>query len=315
MKEKSSWLLLVPQLPPRPAYLRVKLWRRLRDIGAVALKNSVHALPDRPDCAESFRALQREIESSGGGALLCEARFPDARGERDVRAAFMAAREADYQSLEKELRVLAQKRPRRRKPELDLKLDRIRQRLAQIAALDFFGARGRKPIDALLTQLEHSHIARSKPSTSPGLDAASLRGRVWVTRQGIHVDRIACAWLILRFIDADAKFRFVADRAYRPRKGELRFDMPGAEFTHEGDQCSFETLLKAAAPGDAALQAIAEIVHDLDIEDGKFGRPEAAGLGLVISGICETQASDMDRIARGSVLLDGVYARLRRKSG
>lgn len=312
MNVKPSWLLLVPQLPARPAYLRVKLWRRLRDIGAVALKNSVHALPDRPGCAESFRALQREIESSGGSALICAAQFPDPRSERDVRAAFVAAREADYQALEKELRSLAQKR--RRKPDLDIKIGKARQRLAQIMALDFFGARGRKPIEALLTQLEHSHIARNRSSASPGLDAGSLHGRVWVTRQGIHVDRIACAWLILRFIDADAKFRFVADRVYRPRKGELRFDMPGGEFTHEGDQCSFETLLKAAAPGDAALQALAEIVHDLDIEDGKFGRPEAAGIGLVIGGICETQAGDMDRIARGSVLLDGVYARLRRKA-
>ena len=311
MKEKSSWLLLVPQLPARPAYLRVKLWRRLRDIGAVALKNAVHALPDRPGCAESFYALQREIECSGGSALVCAAQFPDPRSEREMRAAFAAARQADYQALEKELRGLVQKR--RRKPDLDIKVAKARQRLAQITALDFFGARGRKPIEALLTQLEHSHITRTRPSASSGLDAVSLRGRLWVTRQGIHVDRIACAWLILRFVDADAKFRFVADRAYRPRKGELRFDMPGAEFTHEGDQCSFETLLKVAGPGDPALQAIAEIIHDLDIEDGKFGRPEAAGLGLVISGICETQAGDMERIARGAAVLDGVYARMLRR--
>lgn len=313
MTEKSSWLLLVPQLPSRPAYLRVKLWRRLRDIGAVALKNAVHALPNRPDCAENFRRLLREVESSGGSALLCESSFSDPRSERDIRAAFCAAREADYLALEKELRAMTQAH-RRRKPELDLKLDKIRQRLAGIVALDFFGARGRKPIEALLTQLEHSHIARHAPSAPTGLDAAALKGRLWVTRQGIHVDRIACAWLVLRFVDAEAKFRFVADRSYRPRKGDVRFDMPGAEFTHEGDQCSFETLMKAVAPKDPAVQAIAEMVHDLDIEDGKFGRPDAAGIGLAISGICETRSADMDRIAQGVALLDGVYARLRRKS-
>ena len=311
MTEENSWLLLIPQLPARPAYLRVKLWRRLRDIGAVALKNSVHALPDRPGCADSFRSLQREVESSGGSALICSAHFPDPRGERDVRAAFIAAREADYQALEKELRGLAQ--TRRRKPDIDIKVGKARMRLAQIATLDFFGARGRKTIEALLTQLEHSHIARSKPP-SP-LDGVALKGRIWVTRQRIHVDRIACAWLILRFIDPAARFRFVADRAYRPRKGELRFDMPDGEFTHEGDRCSFETLLKAAGPRDAALKVIAEIVHDLDIEDGKFGRPEAAGIGLAISGICETRSGDMDRVARGASLLDDVYARLRRKTG
>ena len=311
MEEKSTWLLLVPQLSARPAYLRVKLWRRLRDIGAVALKNSVHALPDRPGCADDFRTLQREIESSGGSALLCAAHFPDPRGERDVRAAFIAAREADYKVLEKELRGLAQ--TRRRKPDIDIKVGKARQRLAQIVALDFFGAKGRKAIETLLTQLEHSHITRSNASNP--LDGAALKGRTWVTRQRIHVDRIACAWLILRFIDPAARFRFVADRAYRPRKGELRFDMPDAEFTHEGDRCSFETLLKAAGPKDAALNVIAQIVHDLDIEDGKFGRPEAAGIGLAISGICETQSGDMDRVVRGANLLDDVYARLCRKNG
>jgi hypothetical protein len=313
-ESSAPWLLLVPQLPSNPAYLRVKLWRRLREVGAVALKNAVHALPNRPECAEQFRALLREVEAHGGSGLLCEGSFPDPRSEKDVRAAFLSAREADYSALEKELRTLAQKhqRAKGRKPQLDLKLGKIRQRMAEIVALDFFNAKGRKAVETLLTQLEHSHIARKATAISSGLDLSSLKGRLWVTRQGIHVDRIACAWLIRRFIDHAAKFRFVADRAYRPRKGELRYDMPDGEFTHEGDQCSFETLLKVASPHDPALRTIAEIVHDLDLEDSKFGHVETPGIAHVINGICRTQVSDEARVARGTELFDDIYEQFRR---
>lgn len=306
------WLVLIAQLPAKPAYLRVKVWRRLREIGAVPLKNAVHILPERPGTRETFDTLLREVMAGGGSGVVSQSTF-DEPGDSEVRELFQAAREADYRVLEKELRTLAQKRQRKnsKKPDLELKLDKARRRLAQIVALDFFGARGRAPIDALLTQLEHSHIARTDP---PGVfDPSDLHGRQWVTRQNIYCDRIACAWLIRRFVDPDAKFRFVADRPYRPRKGDLRFDMPDAEFTHQGDKCSFEVLLDAIGRDDAALQAIAEIIHDLDIEDGKFGRPETSGIGLAIAGISATKSADLDRIAAGSDLLDGVYSRLRAK--
>lgn len=305
----SPWLLLIPQLPARPAYLRVKLWRRLREIGAVPLKNAVYVLPNTPDAEHSFRAALREVEQGGGSGLVCEVSF-DARGDKAARTAFSAAREADYRALEKEARALAQKHRGHRKPDIDLKVARIRQRLGEIAALDVFGAKGRAGVEIQLTQLEHSHIARRDHAQATPRD---LKGKVWVTRQGIHADRIACSWLIRRFIDADARFRFVADKSYRPRKGELRFDMAGAEFTHEGDKCSFEVLLDAIGRGDPALTAIAEIIHDLDIEDGKFARREALGIGMAISGIALTNAADMDRVARGKELFDGLYARLNRK--
>jgi hypothetical protein len=307
----SPWLLLIPQLPARPAYLRVKLWRRLRDIGAVPLKNAVYILPNTPDTERVFRTVLREVEQGGGGGLVCEANF-DARGDKTARAAFSAAREADYRVLEKEARALAQKNRGHRKPDIDLKVARIRQRLSDIVALDAFGAKGRAGVETQLTQLEHSHIAR-RDATARAV-ARDLEGKVWVTRQGIHADRIACSWLIRRFIDGNARFRFVADKAYRPREGELRFDMAGAEFTHEGDKCSFEVLLDAIGRDDPALGAIAEIIHDLDIEDGKFARREAPGIGMAISGIALTNAADMDRVARGRELFDGLYARLSRRS-
>jgi hypothetical protein len=141
-----------------------------------------------------------------------------------------------------------------------------------------------------------------------GASGPQLRGRTWVTRQGIFVDRIASAWLIRRFIDPDARFTFVAPQGYVPAPGELRFDMFQAEYTHEGDRCTFETLLRRFALDDPALVPIAEIVHDIDLKDGKFGREDALGIERVLAGIAAAHADDATRLEHGAALFDGLYA-------
>jgi hypothetical protein len=308
----TRWLLLVHQLPPRPAYLRVKIWRRLREIGAVALKNSVYILPRSEQTRENFERLLHDIEKSGGDGLICEV----AIGMRDdrVKSSFNAARDADYQALAKTLRVQENRRRKNRDAELKLKLEKARQRLAQIARIDFFGAGGRHAVEELLSRLEHSPLVKTDGSPDGMVAVSSLAGRIWVTRQGVHVDRIACAWLIRRFIDPKAKFRFVQNKTYRHAKGELRFDMANAEFTHEGDKCSFEVLLERMNSADASLAAIAEIVHNLDLKDQKFARPETSRIGHILEGICAPQNSDADRIARGSAMFDDTYEKFRRES-
>ncbi len=130
---------------------------------------------------------------------------------------------------------------------------------------------------------------------------------MWVTRAGVHVDRIASAWLIRRFIDPEARFKFVPPKGYVPAPGELRFDMFEAEFTHEGDNCTFEVLLARSGLSDPALAAIAEIVHDIDLKDSKFSREEASGIARLVGGIAATTEDDTRRIERGSVMLDDLY--------
>src|SRR5690606_8437800 len=160
-----------------------------------------------------------------------------------------------------------------------------------------------------LDEQRYAHPDVSRSDTPPDLSPASLKNRVWVTRRGVHVDRIASAWLIRRFIDPKARFKFVYGKGYLPTSAELRFDMVEGEFTHEGDRCSFETLLhRAELSDDPALVAIGEIIHDLDIADGKFGRPETAGLGAMLSGICASTDDDLERIARGSDALGQFHA-------
>ena len=159
----------------------------------------------------------------------------------------------------------------------------------------------------------HQHPDVSGPG-APELTPAELKRRVWVTRRHVHVDRIASAWLIRRFIDPEASFKFVEGKGYVPEPDELRFDMADAEFTHEGDRCSFETLVfLTGLETDPALRALGEIVHDLDIADARFERPETPGVSALIAGICAGTDDDEERIARGSTALDGFYAHFTRR--
>ena len=142
-----------------------------------------------------------------------------------------------------------------------------------------------------------------------------LTERVWVTRRGVQVDRIASAWLIRRFIDPKARFKFVSGTGYAAQPGELRFDMFEGEFTHRGDRCTFEVLTLRLGRDDLALTALAEIVHDIDLKDGKYGREEVAGVRSLIAGIAASSPDDTQRLERGAVLLDDLYSSFAGKQG
>jgi hypothetical protein len=311
-----SWLLLVHQLPAKPAYLRVKIWRRLQGIGAVAVKNAVHALPMSEGTQEDFEWLMREIVEGGGEAFLCETRLIDGLTDEQVQKLFDEARDADYEEIVKDARTLTKSlRPKLKSEkinEIRAQVARLRKRLADVVSNDFFGAIGRETAEGSLNDLdarlnEDEAVAKKATVVSKASPFGTLRGRTWVTRQGVHVDRIASAWLIRRFIDPDAAFKFVAGKGYRPAEGELRFDMFQAEFTHEGDKCTFEVLLDRVSLNDSALRAIAEIIHDIDLRDSKFGREEAVGIRTLIDGIALATSDDQERIARGSELFNNLY--------
>jgi len=319
----QRWLLLIHQLPTKPAYFRVKIWRRLQGIGAVAVKSTVYALPANAETQEDFAWLLKEIAEGGGEAMVCEARLIDGLSDAQARALFDAARDIDYEAVIKEARTQSARldavAPQEETAEIRTQVRRLRKRLADIAAIDFFGATGRLSAESLVTALE-ARIAEDREMTETQSQTASqatesLKGRVWVTRKSVHVDRIACAWLIRRFIDPGATIRFVPGKGYVPNKGELRFDMFEGEFTHEGDRCSFEVLLGRAGLSDPALQVIAEIVHDIDLKDAKFGREEATGIAHLIAGIAAANQDDEKRITQGGPVFDNLYQYFRTKRG
>jgi hypothetical protein len=313
------WLLLIHSLPTHPAYFRVKTLRQLQGLGAVALKNSIYVLPAGEQSLEDFQWMLRQITSGGGEASVVQAEFVEGVSDDEVRELFKTARGEDYDKLNLEIRAQLKALPKAlddaARSEAEGQLVRFRKRLAEIQELDFFEAPARAHVEESLSTLE----ARLLPAAFTKTEEARLRlrdlqGRTWVTRKGIHVDRIACAWLIRRFIEPGARIRFVDPKAYKHRKGEQRFDMFEGEFTHEGDACSFETLLSRLHLSEPGLKALAELIHDVDLKDHKFKRPETEGFARAIQGVALLHAKDEARLEAGSVVLDVFFEAMKRGS-
>src|SRR6201996_1609594 len=233
--EAAEWLLLVHQLPPKPAYLRVKVWRRLQSLGAVTLRNAVYALPASEQTREDLEWVLKEIVEGGGEGMICEARLVDGLSDREVRELFNRARESDYDGVAKSARdlgeTLAGEASAAARSDARARLARLKQEAAKITEIDFFSANGREAVESLLATLDallREDETMNEPegtTSSASYGIGPLKGRTWVTREGVYVDRIASAWLIRRFLDAEARFKFVPGKGYVPERGELRFDM------------------------------------------------------------------------------------------
>lgn len=300
------WLLLIHHLPPKPDYLRVKVRRRLQRIGAVALKNTVYVLPASDESREDLHWLRGEILAEDGEAMICEATFSAGIRDEELVATFRREREAEYAELTAAVRAAG--------PSIDeAESARLRRQLMEVVRRDYFGAEGRAAVEHALL-LGESEARRGGPAPRSAAVSPSQRpkGATWVTREGIFVDRMASAWLIRRFIDPAAFFRFVPAVGYSPGPGELRFDMFEGEFTHQGDRCTFEVLVDRFCPGDPALRAIGEVVHDMDCKDEKFCRPEAAGVAMLLRGIARQHQDDHHRLEAAAPVFDSLHAHFAR---
>lgn len=287
----------------------------MQQLGAVPIKNSVYVLPANDQTLEDFQWTAREIRAGGGDATLCEARLVEGLSNAELIAMFNSARTLEYAALAKEIASTRNAKPH----EARSRVLRLKTRMAEIKATDHFGAPKAKQVEAALSNLEIR--LRPRDANAPvrrqsrlAFDGKQYQGRTWVTRTGIHVDRIASAWLIRRFIDSQAAFKFVSPKGYRPLDGEYRFDMYEAEFTHEGDRCTFEVLVSTMRIKDRGLAAVAEIVHDIDLKDSKFGRPETSGIAMLIAGMAMAHKSDEERLKRGMAVFDDLHAWFRTKS-
>jgi len=187
------------------------------------------------------------------------------------------------------------------------------RRLDEVRTIDFFEADRRAAAEEALAAIETRLQKDRKEETRMVKANPELRGRTWVTRPGVKVDRMASAWFIRRFVDPKARFRF-SDPAAARREGDVRFDMVGGDFTHEEDRCTFETLVGRIGLPDKGVRAIAEIVHDLDLKDAKFGRPEAAGVRMMLDGLMARTENDEERIERALVIFDDLHEALGRRA-
>jgi hypothetical protein len=310
---QEQWLLLVHQLPTRPVSLRVRTWRRMQQLGAVAVKSSVYALPNRPETREDFEWVRAEIVAAGGQATVFQASTIDTVSSDDLREAFRRDRHQDYRELVRAVEKIVRAaggRPRHDPRALPKALRMWRERLAEIEALDYFGARGRDDARAAVARLEAvpggAHTSTPVRDGGARIDPAAFQQRRWLTRPRPGIDRMASAWLIRRLIDPHAIFVFAEPDAPR-EPGTVTFDMFEGDFTHEGDRCTFEVLCARFGLSDARLREVAELVHDLDLKDARFGRAEAPLLGALVEGLRQLHDHDEDLLERGIGLFDALY--------
>lgn len=316
-----KWLFLVHQVQTPNSRERVKVWRLTKKVGALLYRNSVYVLPYGKERLEDFHWLAQEIRDSKGEATVFVSEAGDEREDRILENLFRTARAKEYKDLESRVTrfaercrqalklnapTLEQVRP------LEKDLTQLEETLREIRKIDFFERSGARPIEKQLRSIRFSLLA-VKPqghttSRIPHRSRSEFQGKTWTTRANIHIDRLSSAWLIKSFIDPRAKFVFAPEG--KLPKNAIPFDVFGAEFSHQGNRCTFETLTEAFQLKDDALASIAELVHDIDLKDQKYKRAEADGLDMVVRALGAAFRDDPKTLALGSQILDALYQTL-----
>jgi hypothetical protein len=317
-QRSAQWLLLVYQLPAKPSNIRVRTWRRLQQVGAVGLKNSAYVLPNSPQAKEDFEWIRAEIVALKGQANVFSADHLDAFTEEEIAAAFRAARQVDFRNIQREAQKLLKKLKGARIPSpVRQRLARaarlLRERWNEVAAVDFFQAPRREEAGAILDQIERHLVERPAPSKTISkkgerLMVEKFRSRTWVTRPRPGVDRMSSGWLIRRFIDPEAQFTFAEKAEEAP--GAVPFDMFGVQLSHQGNSCTFETLLRKFELRGAALERIGQIVHNLDLRDERFEVPEAVAMGRLVEGLRQIYSDDYKLLEQGMEVFEALYRSL-----
>ncbi len=298
----APWLLFVFSLPARRASQRVEIWRKLQRFGAVTLGNSGYLLPSAAANRERFEWLATAIRNYGGEASVVEVQGIDNLSTTQLVARFAEARARDYQGLIRELRQVASTPHPQRSP---AKLIRLRQKLQEITAIDFFNSPLRGRAEELLETAQSAAPASSVSLVAGKSLRKDYRRRLWVTRPRPGIDRVMSAWLIQRFIDRKARFAF-ASEASVPR-GTVPFDMFRGGFGHRGEDCTFETLQREFRIRNRRVTLLAQIVHDADLGDDKYGRNEGHGLDEVLKGWAKQGLPDREILVRGMRMAEGLY--------
>jgi len=299
----SPWLLLVFSLARKGASLRVTVWRKLQRYGALPLGNSGYLLPNSPENHERFEWLATTIRSEHGEASVVAVQSIDNFSGPKLARKFSDARARDYRMLLDELHKTATAVAEKRS---SARITRFRQRFQEVVSIDFFGSPLREKVERALNDLQ-SKPALSEIST---VSRAAYRNQVWVTRPRPGVDRVTSAWLIRKFVDPKARFAFSSED--QKPGGAVPFDMyEGDGFGHRGEDCTFETLQKQFRVRDPKVFVMAQIVHDADLLDDKFGRKEGFGLDEIMKGWAQQGLSDKELLDRGMQLTEGLYRSLR----
>ena len=303
------WLLLAHQLPTQPSNARVKTWRRLQQIGAVPVRNSVYALPNTDACREDFAWIRSEIIALGGEATVFAADALDEKESAAILDAVQRARQAEYKVLKRDLDRIApparaQRASASRRDQVSRSVRQLRDRFTALRRIDFFNAPGGPAIADAIDRLESQLAGRITDPREVNVHVSpkAFRNRTWVTRPRPGVDRMASAWLIRRFIDPKARFAFAA----APDGADVPFDMYTGEFSHQGTLCTFEVLAKRFKIIDPAVARLAQIVHDLDMKESVYGAPESPAVGRMVEGLRHVHAEDPPLLEQGIAMFEAL---------
>jgi hypothetical protein len=315
-----EWLLIFYSVPSHPVSNRMKIWRKLAKAGAVQLKGSVYILPATEEHEEFLQWLIGEVKSMGGDGAFVRTAEIRTMTNADIRRLFTTQADEEYHRLEKALDVLERKIQNVRigtKSKEDKRLadqaTKFTKEFEAVRKRDYFesstGSILKKRIHVLEASLQDaSGKAPEGASSIVVRRTQDYQGKTWATRKNPFVDRMASAWLIKRFIDPKASFVFIDERDIASLDNTtVAFDVRGAAFTHVGDLCTFEVFVRSFGIKDKAVKSIAEIVHDLDVKDDKYGKPEAAGVEDILSGIRKTAKNDVDGLERGMAAFEMLY--------
>jgi hypothetical protein len=303
---KPGWLLLLYGLPTRHSAQRVCLWRRLKKFGALQLKTSAYVLPDEPAHFERFQWLAKQVRDGGGEATLIRVCEIEGLAGEAIQRMFNDARADDYRGLMKSLARLVEGNRRRRQESFRADLDRLARRFNEIRAIDYFDSPAAHDAEMLLRRAEG--LGGPRRAAPPSLDPKRFVGRAWITRPRPEIDRVGSAWLIRKFIDPKARFLFGVKPSARSEA--IPYDLSDVEFSHQGEDCTYETMLKRFDIRDPAARQIGEMIHDADLEDGRFRRYECLGLDRLFKGWARLGLSDGQILAKGFECFDALYASL-----
>lgn len=306
----ARWLLLLYGLPSRRNAERVSLWRKLKKFGAVQLKSSAYVLPDAPEHYERFQWLARQLQDAGGEANLIRVAEIDGVGNGELVGMFNDARAAEYKELAAACQAALARNKQATKDERLAELAKYQRRFQEIREIDYFDSPDVHEAQVALQRAEKALAPGKHAPPARILQPGQFAGKTWLTRPRPGIDRAGSAWLIRKFIDAQGRFVFGMKPAAHPQA--IPFDMSDVEFSHHGDDCTFETLVKRFGITDRAVLKMAEMVHDADLEDDKFHRGECIGLNCVLTGWAKTGMSDDELLAKGIECFDGLYQTLRK---
>jgi hypothetical protein len=308
--QTSRWLLLLYALPAARNSERVNLWRKLKTFGAVQLKTSGYVLPDDPAQYERCQWLSKQVLDAGGEATLVRVAEIDGISDREMIEMFNEARAADYKDLGIACREALAHRKMGAEVEFAAELEKCQRRFRQIRAIDYFNSPRVHDAQVALEGAAKALAPQKQSAEARKLDASAFVGKSWLTRPRPGIDRAGSAWLIRRFIDSKAKFVFGMDPAEHPKA--LPFDMADVEFSHHGEDCTFETLVKRFGIEDRAVLRMAEMVHDADLEDEKFQSTECFGINCVLNGWARAGIPDGKLLIKGIDCFEGLYQSLRK---